>query len=285
MIDFLHHPETQRIIESALAEDIGAGDFTSLSTIPSGMEAKAHCLIKDEGVLAGVDLATAIAHTVDAKLQMDIRIQDGTPVTYGDIAFYITGDPRSILQAERIILNFMQRMSGIATMTRSVMDKLAGTQCKVLDTRKTTPLIRHMEKWAVQIGGGVNHRFGLYDLVMIKDNHIDYAGSITAAVNSCKDYLATHSLDLKIEVETRNLAEVQEALDVGGVYRIMLDNMSLDEMRTAVDLIDGRAQTEASGGITPDAVAEVATTGVNYISMGALTHSVKSLDISLKAVE
>ncbi|MEL7342554.1 MAG: carboxylating nicotinate-nucleotide diphosphorylase, partial [Bacteroidota bacterium] len=238
-----------------------------------------------EGVLAGVDLATAIAHTVDAKLQMDIRIQDGTPVTYGDIAFYITGDPRSILQAERIILNFMQRMSGIATMTRSVMDKLAGTQCKVLDTRKTTPLIRHMEKWAVQIGGGVNHRFGLYDLVMIKDNHIDYAGSITAAVNSCKDYLATHSLDLKIEVETRNLAEVQEALDVGGVYRIMLDNMSLDEMRTAVDLIGGRAQTEASGGITPDAVAEVATTGVNYISMGALTHSVKSLDISLKAVE
>ncbi|MEO0581245.1 MAG: carboxylating nicotinate-nucleotide diphosphorylase [Bacteroidota bacterium] len=285
MIDFLHHPETQRIIQAALAEDIGAGDFTSLSTIPAGMEARAQCLIKDEGILAGVALATAIAHTVDANLKMDIRIQDGTPVAYGDIAFYITGDPRSILQAERIILNFMQRMSGIATMTRSVMDKLAGTPCKVLDTRKTTPLIRHMEKWAVQIGGGVNHRFGLYDLVMIKDNHIDYAGSITAAVHSCKNYLAAHSLDLKIEVETRNLAEVQEALDVGGVYRIMLDNMSLEEMQTAVNLIGGRAQTEASGGITPDTVAEVATTGVDYISMGALTHSVKSLDISLKAVE
>ncbi|MEL6134692.1 MAG: carboxylating nicotinate-nucleotide diphosphorylase [Bacteroidota bacterium] len=284
MIDFLHHPETRRIIEAALAEDIGAGDFTSLSTIPEGKEATAKCLIKDEGILAGVKLAKYIAEVVDPNLKMDIRREDGQPVTYGDIAFYLTGDPRSILQAERIILNFMQRMSGIATMTRSVMDRLTGTTCKVLDTRKTTPLIRHIEKWAVQIGGGVNHRFGLYDMVMIKDNHIDYAGSITAAVNSCKAYLQTHQLDLKIEVETRNLAEVNEALAVGGVYRIMLDNMGLQEMKDAVALIDGRAQTEASGGITPEQVAEVATTGVDYISMGALTHSVKSLDISLKAV-
>lgn len=284
MPDFLNDPRTDQIIEAALQEDIGPGDFTSLSTIPEGLHAKARCLIKDEGILAGMEIARRIFEKVDPKLEMEDLLKEGTPVKYGDEAFYVSGDPRSILQAERLVLNIMQRMSGIATYTHKVSKELEGLKCKVLDTRKTTPLIRHLEKWAVHIGGGVNHRFGLYDMVMIKDNHIDYAGGIPQAIQACKAYLKAHNLDLNIEVETRNLEEVKIALAEGGVYRIMLDNMSLEMMREAVELIDGRTQTEASGGITVERVRAVGETGVDYISMGALTHSVKSMDISLKAV-
>ncbi|MCL4151452.1 UNVERIFIED_CONTAM: hypothetical protein GTU68_065694, partial [Idotea baltica] len=212
MIDFLNHLETHRIIKEALTEDIGPGDHTSLSTIPSGKFSRAQCIIKDDGILAGIALAGKIFEAVDPELKMEVLLQDGTSVKYGNIAFFVEGDPRSILQAERLVLNTMQRMSGIATYTRNVVNLLEGTDCRVLDTRKTTPLIRHLEKWAVHIGGGVNHRFGLYDMVMIKDNHVDYAGGITAAVTSCKSYLEKKGLNLKIEVETRNLLEVQEVL-------------------------------------------------------------------------
>lgn len=284
MPDFLKDPRTDQIIKAALTEDVGPGDYTSLSTIPEGLTAKAKCLIKDEGILAGMEIATRIFEIVDPNLKMESLSEEGAPVKYGDIVFYVEGDPRSILTAERLVLNIMQRMSGIATYTHKVSSELAGLPCKVLDTRKTTPLIRHLEKWAVHIGGGVNHRFGLYDMVMIKDNHVDYAGGIPEAIQACKKYLAAHQLDLKIEVETRNMAEVKIALAEGGIHRIMLDNMSLDEMREAVQYIDGKTQTEASGGITLERVRAVGETGVDYISMGALTHSVKSLDISLKAV-
>lgn len=283
-MDFLNHPETDRIIQAALAEDIGPGDHTSLSTIPAGQVARARCLIKDAGILAGVALAGRIFAAVDPGLRMETFLADGATVSPGDVAFDVTGDPRAILQAERLVLNTMQRMSGIATATRAVVDTLAGLKTRVLDTRKTTPLIRHLEKWAVQIGGGVNHRFGLYDLILIKDNHIDYAGSITAAVAAAQAYLARHGLDLQIEVETRNLDEVREALATGAVFRILLDNMSPARMREAVALIGDRAETEASGGITLETVRAAAEAGVDYVSMGALTHSVRSLDISLKAV-
>jgi nicotinate-nucleotide pyrophosphorylase (carboxylating) len=282
-IDFLNHPETDRIIRQALIEDIGSGDATTLSTVPAGKQARAKCLIKEAGILAGVDLAHRVFAQVDEALVVENNLADGSAVKVGDIAFWVQGDPRSILTAERLVLNLMQRMSGIATQTHQVVQLLAGTSCKVLDTRKTTPLIRHLEKWAVQIGGGVNHRFGLYDLIMIKDNHVDYAGGIPQAIQACKTWLKQEQRDLKIEVETRNLTEVKQVLHEGGVFRIMLDNMSLQQMRDAVALIDGRAETEASGGITLERVREIAETGVDYLSMGALTHSVSSLDISLKA--
>lgn len=282
-MDFLNHPETDRIIRQALTEDVGPGDYTSLSTISPTAQARAHCLIKDTGILAGVPLAFRIFEIVDPNLKIEAVLEDGTEVSPGDVAFYVSGSARSILTAERLVLNLMQRMSGIATQTHRVNQELAGLSCKLLDTRKTTPLIRHVEKWAVTIGGGVNHRFGLYDMVMIKDNHVDYAGGISAAILACREYLAANGLTLKIEVETRNLEEVQEVLDCGGVDRIMLDNMSLDMMREAVALIGDKAETEASGGITIDRIRAVAETGVDFISMGALTHSVKSLDISLKA--
>lgn len=283
-MDFLHHPETDRIIRDALREDIGSGDHTTLSTVPEGHISKARCIIKDQGVVAGLDLAERIFELVDPRLKMDRFLHDGAEATFGQEAFHVEGDPRSILQAERLVLNFMQRMSGIATVSRKVSSAIEDLPCEVLDTRKTTPLIRHMEKWAVQIGGATNHRFGLYDMVMIKDNHIDYAGGITPAVKSCQQYLTQHGLDIKIEVETRNFDEIKEALAVGGVDVIMLDNMSLDMMREAVKIIDGKAKTEASGGVKPDNVREIALTGVDYISMGYLTHSAPSLDISLKAI-
>ncbi|RMG56712.1 MAG: carboxylating nicotinate-nucleotide diphosphorylase [Bacteroidetes bacterium] len=283
-MDFLNHPETERIIQAALTEDIGPGDHTSRSTIPAGQVARARCLIKDEGILAGVALAGRIFAAVDPGLRMTVFIHDGSPVRPGDVAFEVKGDPRTILEAERLVLNSMQRMSGIATATRAVVDSLTGLKTRVLDTRKTTPLIRHLEKWAVQIGGGVNHRFGLYDLILIKDNHIDYAGSITAAVAAARAYLDQKGLDLQIEVETRNLDEVREALATGQVFRILLDNMSPALMREAVALIGDQAETEASGGITLETVRAAAEAGVDYVSMGALTHSVRSLDISLKAV-
>lgn len=283
-MNFLHHPETDRIIRDALREDIGNGDHTTLSTVPEGHIASARCIIKDTGVLAGIDLAERIFELVDPRLKMQRLMKDGDQASFGEEAFHVKGDPRSILQAERIVLNFMQRMSGIATVSRKVSSAIADLPCQVLDTRKTTPLIRHMEKWAVHIGGATNHRFGLYDMVMIKDNHIDYAGGITAAVKACQEYLKQNELDIKIEVETRNFDEIREALEVGGVDIIMLDNMSLDMMREAVEIIGGRAKTEASGGVKPENVREIALTGVDFISMGYLTHSAPSLDISLKAI-
>lgn len=285
MRNFLDHPETDRIIQEAIKEDIGPGDHTTLSTIPAGAESSARCLIKGEGVLAGVALAEKVFHTLDTDLEMEVFIQDGAEVSFGDVSFHIHGKVRSILQSERIVLNLMQRMSGIASFAREVSSLLEGLSCKVLDTRKTTPLIRHVEKWAVNIGGGTNHRFGLYDMVMIKDNHVDYAGGITEAIMACRSYLKEHDLYLKIEVETRDLEEVQEVLKTGEADIIMLDNMSLPMMREAVNMIGDKAQTEASGGITLETARAIAETGVDFISMGALTHSVKSMDISLKAIK
>jgi nicotinate-nucleotide pyrophosphorylase (carboxylating) len=283
MIDFLSHSDTDRIIQAALREDIGSGDHSTLATVPEGRVASARCLIKQPGILAGVAAAQRVVALVDPELAWHQHLDDGAEVQPGDIAFHLQGDPRSILQAERLLLNIMQRMSGIATTTREVIDLLAGTNCRLLDTRKTTPLFRHFEKWAVAIGGGVNHRFGLYDMIMIKDNHVDYAGSITAALESCRSYLTREGLTLAVEIETRSLDEVREALAVGVATRIMLDNMPPALMRKAVLLIDGQAETEASGGITLDQVPAIAATGVDFISMGMLTHSIKSLDISLKA--
>ncbi|MDX1905656.1 MAG: carboxylating nicotinate-nucleotide diphosphorylase [Bacteroidia bacterium] len=278
------HPETLRIIRAALSEDIGPGDYTSLSTIPAGHTATARCLIKEPCVLAGVAAARMVFAEVDPALQMEPLMEDGAEARPGDIAFYVTGDPRSILQAERVCLNILQRMSGVATLTREVVRRLEGTACRVLDTRKTTPLFRHMEKWAVRIGGGVNHRMGLYDMVMIKDNHTDFAGGIQAAMQACKTYLQAHGLSLPIEVEARTLGEVQEIIAAGGADRILLDNMTPDLLKTCVTYIAGRAETEASGGIGLEQVREVALTGVTYLSMGALTHSYRSMDISLKAI-
>ena len=282
-MNFLNHPETTRIIQQALQEDVGPGDYTSLATIPEGLTQKAKCLFKDEGIFAGIDLAGKIFSIVDKNLVFSPLIKDGTPVSYGDIAFYVEGDPRSILTAERLVLNLCQRMSAIATMTNQVVKELEGTNCRVLDTRKTTPLIRHFEKWAVAIGGGTNHRFGLYDMIMIKDNHIDYAGGIPEAIRACKAYLKRNNLSIPIEVETRDLDEVRQVLNEGGIQRIMLDNMTPAIMKKAVIMIGDQAETEASGGITLETVKTVAQTGVDFISMGALTHSVKSMDISLKA--
>lgn len=283
-MDFLNHPETDRIIEAAFVEDIRDGDHTTLATLPPDATRKARCLIKDDGILAGVLLAQKIFHRLDPEMKFDLQISDGSSVKYGDVAFYVEGNARAILSGERLVLNLMQRMSGIATFTRRMVDQLEGLNCKLLDTRKTTPLIRHFEKWAVVIGGGTSHRFGLYDMVMIKDNHIDYAGGVEQAISRVKSYLAEKGLDLKIEVETRNLDEIRQVLDIGGVDRIMLDNMSPDLMREAVVLIGGRCETEGSGNINYDTIRAKAETGVDFLSMGALTHSVKSLDISLKAV-
>lgn len=284
-MDFLNHPNTTKIIREALREDIGTGDITCLSVIPATAQSKARCLIKEDGILAGVDFAVKAFEVLDKKLKVEVLIKDGTPVKKGDIAFYVTGKTRSILMAERLVLNVMQRMSAIATQTNEVVTLLAGTKCQVLDTRKTTPLIRHLEKWAVTIGGGTNHRFGLYDMVMIKDNHHDFVGGITNAVLRCQKYLKEKNIAVKIEVETRNLAEVEETLKVGGVDVIMLDNMDLATMRQAVLLINGQCKVEASGGVNLSTVRAIAETGVDYVSMGMLTHGVKSLDISLKAVK
>lgn len=285
MRDYLHHPDTLRIIRAALQEDIGDGDHTSLSIIPPDEYARARCLIKDQGILAGTAVAELVLQEVDEELEFESVLVDGHPVIPGDVAFYVSGDPRSILTAERVLLNIMQRMSGIATMTHHVMEALAGTHCKVLDTRKTTPLIRHFEKWAVQIGGGVNHRFGLYDMILIKDNHVDYVGGMPEALEAAKAYLQEKALSLDIVVETRSLAEIESVLEHGPVTRILLDNMGPAMLKEAIALIDGRYPTEASGGITLENAREIAETGVDFISMGALTHSIKSLDISLKAVE
>lgn len=273
----------QNFIDSALREDIGPGDYSSLASIPEGKTGKAKLLIKDEGILAGVEMAGEIFKAVDPALEVEFLKKDGDEVKFGDVGLIVSGPSASILSAERLVLNCMQRMSGIATKTHRLTQLILHTKARLMDTRKTTPNFRLMEKWAVSIGGGVNHRFALYDMVMLKDNHVDFAGGIRPAIERTKKYLADHDLNLKIEVETRNLEEVKEVLAVGGIDFIMLDNMDYATMKEAVGLIGGRYSTEASGGITEETLAQVAECGVDYISMGALTHSVKSLDISLKA--
>jgi nicotinate-nucleotide pyrophosphorylase (carboxylating) len=270
-------------IRAALAEDVGEGDHTTLAAIPAEAEKSARLLVKDRGILAGVDLAREIFHHVDRNIRMEIFMADGDAIKNGDIAFIITGSARTILTLERLVLNCMQRMSAIATTTRHYADLISGTNAKLLDTRKTTPNFRLLEKWAVQVGGGENHRLGLFDMIMLKDNHIDMAGGISAAINRTKDYLRAIDRKLPVEIETRNLSEVQEVLDNAGVDIIMLDNMDLPTLRAAVKLIDGRCKTEASGGVTEDTIRAIAECGVDYISVGALTHSIKSLDLSLKA--
>jgi len=274
-----------QFIINALQEDVGDGDHTSLATIPADTTGKAKLLVKDNGILAGIELAAEIFHVVDPKLKLDIFLKDGAKIKYGDIAFEVEGNAQSILKAERLVLNCMQHMSGIATVTGEIVDVLRGTNTKVLDTRKTTPGMRYLEKWAVRIGGGVNHRFGLYDMILIKDNHVDYAGGIRQAIESAQAYLKEKNRKLAIEIEVRNLDELDQVLQTGGVDRIMLDNFNFNDLRDAVDVIEGRYITEASGGITIDNIREYADCGVDYISVGALTHSVRSLDLSLKAVK
>lgn len=273
----------QLFIHSALAEDIGPGDFSSLSSIPEGKIGRAKLIIKEDGILAGVEMAELIFVAVDPQIKVNLLKKDGDPVKKGDIGLTVEGPAASILSAERLVLNCMQRMSAIATKTHKLSQLIFHTKAKLMDTRKTTPNFRLMEKWAVHIGGGVNHRFALYDMVMLKDNHVDFAGGIREAITRTKNYLSENGLNLKIEIETRNLKEVRQVLEVGGVDYIMLDNMDYATMREAVAIIDGRYSTEASGGITEQTLADVAECGVDYISMGALTHSVNSLDISLKA--
>lgn len=272
-----------QFIKNAVAEDQGDGDHTSLSTIPPGTQGKAKLLIKEDGILAGVELALGIFNHIDAALVTEVFINDGEEVKYGDIALTVSGSTHSILLAERLVLNCMQRMSGIATKTHHIVQSLAGYKTRLLDTRKTTPGLRYLEKWAVRIGGGVNHRIGLYDMILIKDNHVDYAGGIQKAIQAANQYLKDNGKSLQIEIEVRNLSELNDVLKEGHVDRIMLDNFSFDNLRTAVETINGRFITEASGGITEENVTEYAACGVDFISMGALTHSVKSLDISLKA--
>lgn len=277
-------PGTEDLIDRALREDLGDGDHTSLSTIPENAKGAARLLVKEAGVLAGLELAEAIIHRFDDRLNMKPYLMDGAHITPNDIAFTLMGPSRSILMVERLVLNFMQRMSGIATLTHRYVQAVEGTGCKVLDTRKTTPTLRALEKWAVRIGGGTNHRNGLYDMIMIKDNHTDLAGGIPHAIAAAKAYLAQKGLELPIEVETRNLREVEQVMTTGGVQRIMLDNFDPLTLRKAVEFIGGRFETEASGGITLATARSFAESGVDFISVGALTHSAPSLDLSLKAL-
>lgn len=274
----------QTFIKAAIQEDINTGDHSTLATIPKELEQQAKLLVKENCILAGVDMAIEIFKYVDKDLNVEVFINDGEQAKVGEIAFLVSGKAQSILTAERLVLNCMQRMSGIATLTHEWDQRLVGTKTKLLDTRKTTPNFRICEKWAVAIGGGTNHRYGLYDMMMLKDNHIDYNGSITNAVNMAKDYIQNNKLKLKIEVETRNLKEVSEAIDAK-VDRIMLDNMDVKTMKDAVELIDGKCESEASGGITREQLKDIAATGVTYISAGALTHSADNIDLSLKAVK
>ncbi|MFD2514067.1 carboxylating nicotinate-nucleotide diphosphorylase [Pontibacter locisalis] len=280
---YLTEKSISEFISLALAEDIGDGDHSSLASIPEDAQNQARLLVKGDGVLAGVELAGYIFKAVDSSLQVEVLLQDGAHVKYGDIALTVKGKAQSILTAERLVLNCMQRMSGIATYTNFLTGLIEGTGAKLLDTRKTTPNFRIMEKWAVLIGGGHNHRFGLFDMIILKDNHVDYAGGIREAIEATQRYLKNKGKDLRIEVETRNLEEVKQVLETGGVHRIMLDNMTPAIMREAVAMIGGKYETEASGGITEETIRAVAECGVDYISVGALTHSIKSIDLSLKA--
>ena len=270
-------------IKNAIAEDQGDGDHTSLSTIPASAQGQAKLIIKEPGIIAGVELAEQIFAHIDPLLKLEIFISDGSEVKYGDIALTVSGSVHAILLAERLVLNCMQRMSGIATKTNSIVRSLAPYKTKLLDTRKTTPGLRYLEKWAVRIGGGVNHRIGLYDMILIKDNHVDYAGGITNAIKASNQYLRDKHKTLQIEIEVRNLAELDEVLQYGNVDRIMLDNFNYEDLKEAVRRIAGKYITEASGGITEENVTKYAKCGVDYISIGAITHSVKSLDMSLKA--
>lgn len=272
------------IIDNALLEDIGDGDHSTLSCVPENAQGKAQLIIKEEGIIAGVELAIMIFHRFDPKLKIEVFIKDGEWVKKGDIAFIVSGSSRSILSTERLVLNFMQRMSGIATQTNSIVKLIDGCKSKLLDTRKTTPGIRYMEKWAVRIGGGYNHRFALYDMIMLKDNHVDYAGGIENAINRAKEYLKENQKDLKIEIEVRNKEELQKVLSVGGVDRIMLDNFKPEQIKEVLPLIPSNFETEASGGITIENIRQYAETGIQFISVGALTHSAKSMDMSLKAM-
>jgi len=271
------------IIINALQEDVGDGDHTSLSTIPETAKGKAKLRIKQDGILAGTEVAKKVFEQVDSSLKINVFISDGTSVKIGDIVFEVEGKATSILTAERLALNFMQRMSGIASYTAHLSSLISGLNTKLLDTRKTTPLLRALEKYSVLQGGGMNHRMGLYDMVMIKDNHIDFAGGIKNAINATNKYLIENNKNLKIEIEVRNFEELNEVMDSGGVHRIMLDNFSPENLKKAIDIIDGKYETEASGGITEITIREYAETGVDYISVGALTHQIKSLDMSLLA--
>lgn len=272
------------LIRLAFSEDIGDGDHTTLSTIPESAQGKVKLLIKEQGVLAGVEIAKQIFHTFDPDLKITVYIEDGAEVKPGDVAFIVEGKVQSLLQTERLVLNVMQRMSGIATTTRRYVKKLEGTKTRVLDTRKTTPGMRMLEKEAVRIGGGTNHRIGLFDMILLKDNHVDFAGGIENAIIRAKEYSWKIGKDLPIEIEVRNFDELNQALETGGVDRIMLDNFNVENTRKAVELVNGRYELESSGGITFDTLRDYAETGVDYISVGALTHSVKSLDMSLKAI-
>ena len=277
--------EIELIITNAIREDVGDGDHSSLSCIPASVQGKAKLLVKDEGIIAGVEFAKQVFSYVDADLKVETIIEDGSRVKYGDIVFYVTGASQSILKAERLVLNAMQRMSAISTKTRQFVDLLEGTGTKVLDTRKTTPGIRAIEKWAVKIGGGENHRFALYDMIMLKDNHIDFAGGITKAIEKTKHYLKETNRDLKIIVEARDLDEIKEILKTEGVYRILIDNFNYEDTKTAVKLIGDQCLTESSGGINEKTIRDYALCGVDFISSGALTHSVYNMDLSLKAVD
>lgn len=272
------------IIRNALAEDLGDGDHSALSCIPEDARSKAKLLVKESGIIAGLEVAQMVAYEVDPTLAINLLKKDGEWVNCGDIAFFIEGSSRSLLSAERIILNLMQRMSGIATQTHRITELISHTKCRVLDTRKTVPGLRAFDKWAVKIGGGVNHRFGLFDMIMIKDNHADYAGGLANAIQNCKNYLQQTGKDLLIEVETRNLEEIEVALQAGGIHRIMFDNFDFETMKKAVQRVNGLCETEASGGITEENVVQYAETGVDFVSMGCLTHTVRNLDLSLKAV-
>ncbi|HSI69278.1 MAG TPA: carboxylating nicotinate-nucleotide diphosphorylase [Gillisia sp.] len=276
--------EIDLIIKNAVREDVGDGDHSSLACIPENAKGRAKLLVKDNGILAGVDFAKMVFNFVDENLVIDPVLKDGDSVKKGDIAFYLDGSSRSILKAERLVLNGMQRMSAIATKTNEFATRLEGTKTKILDTRKTTPGIRALEKWAVKIGGGENHRFGLYDMIMLKDNHIDFAGGITEAIRKTKGYLKSNNIDLKIVVEARDMEEIEEILGCDGIYRILIDNFNYEETRKAVKLINNKCQTESSGGITLETVRKYAECGVDYVSSGALTHSVYNMDMSLKAV-
>jgi nicotinate-nucleotide pyrophosphorylase (carboxylating) len=281
---YLSEAAIHHFIDEALREDIGPGDVSSLSSVPVGKVSEAELRVKDKGILAGVELAAMIFRRFDPELEMEQGLRDGEKISPGQIAFRIRGSARSILSTERLVLNCMQRMSGIATRTRHLQNLIAHTGTQVMDTRKTSPNSRLIEKWAVAIGGGKNHRFALYDMVMLKDNHIDYAGGLSKALHQCRAYLDENQLNLPVEVETRNLAELEEALSTGLADIIMLDNYPLEDMRRAVEITAGRVPLEASGNIREETIVPVAETGVDYISVGALTHSYKSLDLSLKAV-
>lgn len=277
--------ELTLIIENAIREDVGAGDYSSLACIPASAQGKAKLLVKESGIIAGVAFAKKVFEYVDASLTMELFIEDGSIVEKGDVVFHVSGSSQSILKAERLVLNSMQRMSAIATKTRKYVNLLKGTSTKILDTRKTTPGFRACEKWAVKIGGGENHRFALYDMIMLKDNHNDFAGGITAAITKTKKFLQEHQLDLKIIVEARNLDEIKEILQNDGVYRILIDNFNFEDTKKAVALIGDTCLTESSGNINEHTIRQYADCGVNYISSGALTHSVYNMDLSLKAIE